>query len=532
MFITALMSLLLPAYIHGEEVYLYGTSSETEVHGSIYLIETNLESDLESESDRMQSLINQLKRLSDTDTVQKTAYTGGQENFGVGLEDVWVCFVIHAGSLESEWYLVSPISRIDFNDVWVEYPNGESRHMAAGLAQPTTGGAITGPNLAFPLKLNNNSVNQVYVRIFGDKPRIVNLGLMEESAYLKLYTRENQKHALYLGASILIMIVVVIMSIRMRKKFPLIYVVFILTMVCFFIVNNHYFKSNFPEFILWVHARLGYVFGSLGVISMGLFMNRLVLWRERFPRMTLVINSLLLAVFLLAVSIAFMKKFPPILMTLLYVVDLAFLMLFVASLILIALKGYRPAVFSLIGSAVLGVFFFLYLFFGISTVRLSFNRDLFFYLGFAAEYTGIIFALVARANLDNRQSVSLLGRFVPIFDPFPEQSDEESIQRLNTKMRMEELYRNSELSLRDLAESIGMTPHALSELLNAGAQKNFNLYVNEFRVRLACHLLINEPHKKILEVAFEVGFNSKSSFNSAFKSIMGVTPRQYRNRQL
>ncbi|MCB1320561.1 MAG: hypothetical protein KDK34_09930, partial [Leptospiraceae bacterium] len=132
-FITALMSLLLPAYIHGEEVYLYGTSSETEVHGSIYLIETNLESDLESESDRMQSLINQLKRLSDTDIVQKTAYTGGQESFGLGHEEVWVRFVIHADALESEWYLVSQINRIDYFDVWVVYPDGEVRHMAAGL---------------------------------------------------------------------------------------------------------------------------------------------------------------------------------------------------------------------------------------------------------------------------------------------------------------------------------------------------------------------------------------------------------------
>jgi len=55
-------------------------------------------------------------------------------------------------------------------------------------------------------------------------------------------------------------------------------------------------------------------------------------------------------------------------------------------------------------------------------------------------------------------------------------------------------------------------------------------YVNRFRVEEARDLLENNPDVSIISVCFKVGFNSKSSFNTAFKKMTGMTPTEYRSR--
>ncbi len=107
--------------------------------------------------------------------------------------------------------------------------------------------------------------------------------------------------------------------------------------------------------------------------------------------------------------------------------------------------------------------------------------------------------------------------------------DTESIlRRLDYLFKEEKIYRDYELTLQKLAESLHVTPHQLSELMNEKLKVNFNNYVNKYRVEEARDLLINEPESTIISICFHVGFNSKSSFNSAFKKFTGLKPSDLR----
>ncbi|MGG5207910.1 helix-turn-helix domain-containing protein [Chryseobacterium sp. MIQD13] len=112
-------------------------------------------------------------------------------------------------------------------------------------------------------------------------------------------------------------------------------------------------------------------------------------------------------------------------------------------------------------------------------------------------------------------------------------SDEELI---NIKYQLEEImdkqkpYLDSELNLIKLSELLSISTHHLSYVINTGFQKNFFKYVNEYRIEYAQKLL-KDSHSKlsILGIAYESGFNSKTSFNTTFKKLTDQTPSEYKN---
>ncbi|WP_347217575.1 helix-turn-helix domain-containing protein [Chryseobacterium sp.] len=111
-------------------------------------------------------------------------------------------------------------------------------------------------------------------------------------------------------------------------------------------------------------------------------------------------------------------------------------------------------------------------------------------------------------------------------------SDEELIKikmQLENIMINEKPYLNSELNLIKLAEMLSVSTHHLSYVINTGFQKNFFQYVNEFRVEYAKLLLKDSGSKlSILGIAYESGFNSKTSFNTTFKKVTGQTPSEFK----
>lgn len=101
-------------------------------------------------------------------------------------------------------------------------------------------------------------------------------------------------------------------------------------------------------------------------------------------------------------------------------------------------------------------------------------------------------------------------------------------ERLKTKMLEDRLFTESDLSLRRLAEASRTTENHLSETFSQFLQTNFFNFVNEYRIKEAKRLL-SSTDLSITTIAVEVGFNSRSTFNSAFKKATGVTPRVFRS---
>ncbi len=109
--------------------------------------------------------------------------------------------------------------------------------------------------------------------------------------------------------------------------------------------------------------------------------------------------------------------------------------------------------------------------------------------------------------------------------------DEDRMARIGSKldaaMRENKLYQDPSLSLRELAAAVAVSENYVSQTLNESIGRNFFDYVNSWRISEACDRLINEK-APVLEIAYDVGFNSKSTFNAAFKKHVGVTPSAYR----
>jgi len=103
-------------------------------------------------------------------------------------------------------------------------------------------------------------------------------------------------------------------------------------------------------------------------------------------------------------------------------------------------------------------------------------------------------------------------------------------EKLLRLMELEKPYLNSELNLVKLAEQMNLTTHQLSYLINNAMGENFFNFINRYRVRKAKELLKNSDydHLNVLVIAYESGFNSKTSFNNTFKKMTNYTPTEYR----
>lgn len=109
----------------------------------------------------------------------------------------------------------------------------------------------------------------------------------------------------------------------------------------------------------------------------------------------------------------------------------------------------------------------------------------------------------------------------------------ERMQRIALKLRHvmenDRLFTNNELSLRHLVDATKTTANHLSETFSQHLKTNFFQFVNEYRVAEAKKLLVASD-ATVTAIAFEVGYNSRSTFNSAFKKETGLTPTGFRNR--
>lgn len=91
-------------------------------------------------------------------------------------------------------------------------------------------------------------------------------------------------------------------------------------------------------------------------------------------------------------------------------------------------------------------------------------------------------------------------------------------------------YLDPQLNLRGLARRVGLTSREVSRLINDCEGIHFFDFVNRYRTQTAAAYLVDpvRAERSVLEIAYEVGFNSKSSFNTAFRKHRGVTPSSVR----
>ncbi|MFA5325921.1 MAG: AraC family transcriptional regulator [Bacteroidales bacterium] len=104
--------------------------------------------------------------------------------------------------------------------------------------------------------------------------------------------------------------------------------------------------------------------------------------------------------------------------------------------------------------------------------------------------------------------------------------------QLDQLMQNQKPYLDSELNLIKLSQILNITPHQLSYLLNYGFNENFFHFINKYRVEMAKAMLKTKKLNKysILGIAYESGFNSKTSFNTTFKKMTNQTPSEFKKK--
>ncbi len=105
----------------------------------------------------------------------------------------------------------------------------------------------------------------------------------------------------------------------------------------------------------------------------------------------------------------------------------------------------------------------------------------------------------------------------------------EFYENLTKHMDLQKPYIDNELRLVNLADQLGFSTHLLSKIINKKYGRNFNSFVNDYRLKEAEILLQKEDSVIIKHIYFDVGFNNKNSFYKAFKQKNNCTPSQFRN---
>jgi AraC-like DNA-binding protein len=107
--------------------------------------------------------------------------------------------------------------------------------------------------------------------------------------------------------------------------------------------------------------------------------------------------------------------------------------------------------------------------------------------------------------------------------------DLDKIKReLESLMTEKKYYQDDEIYLDDIANELMINKNQLSRLLNEIYNKNFYQFINFYRISEAKELIVKFPKRTILDIAYEVGFKSKSAFYKNFVEQTGLTPQEYR----
>jgi AraC-like DNA-binding protein len=112
-----------------------------------------------------------------------------------------------------------------------------------------------------------------------------------------------------------------------------------------------------------------------------------------------------------------------------------------------------------------------------------------------------------------------------------ESSEADLITQINMLMEQEQLFRDSDLKIQDVANRLNTNRTYISDCIKAQYGLSFTQYVNNCRVEYAKQILAKNPDKKMLIVAAEAGFTTDVWFFHTFKAITGVTPTEWKAKQ-
>lgn len=155
-------------------------------------------------------------------------------------------------------------------------------------------------------------------------------------------------------------------------------------------------------------------------------------------------------------------------------------------------------------------------------------------------------ALVSNANLFGLLLIGLMAALAgkskapqtaaePVSDlsptAEPSEQDRDIVARVDRLMETQALYRDENLNLSRLARRLGLPSRQISAAINRSLGVNVSQYVNQLRIREACRLL-EETEQSVTAIMLSAGFQTKSNFNREFRRVTGMSPVDWREREV
>ncbi len=169
-------------------------------------------------------------------------------------------------------------------------------------------------------------------------------------------------------------------------------------------------------------------------------------------------------------------------------------------------------------------------------VILAFNKPgrakfvLFLYSNLYRIAAGAVLLIAAIIGLRLYGKRRARRRLTPKKALLPADAVEPAKKKLLYLLEAEKIYRDEDLTLQTLAEKLAVSPHQLSWIINDVLHLSFSTLVNGYRIEEVKGRLSDPSfnHNSILQAALDAGFNTKASFNRAFKMHTGMTPSEYK----
>lgn len=171
--------------------------------------------------------------------------------------------------------------------------------------------------------------------------------------------------------------------------------------------------------------------------------------------------------------------------------------------------------------------------------------DLLVFFDFEWAHGQNVAALVSNANLLGLLLIGLMAALAgeskapqtamdPVAElppPEPSEQDRDIIARVDRLMAAQALYRDENLNLSRLARRLGLPSRQISGAINRSLGVNVSQYVNQLRIREACRLL-EETDQSVTAIMLSSGFQTKSNFNREFRRVTGMSPVDWREREV
>jgi AraC-like DNA-binding protein len=460
-----------------------------------------------------------------------------------GFEDckLWIQMNIKNFSNLDEFYITSEYAWLDEVDIYLLKNNQFIYQEVNGDQIPFNNRKIKFKLPSFHLSLERFQEYNIYISIKSSSEKLVELNLETKESFLARNKMSRDFFPVFFIIGAVVILFNIFIFLKNRFNINLIYTGMLSCLLIYCSIMNGAFYEYIMPNSSFVGDKLLYTLGFLFLISFYLFWKKFLFLRLYLPLLSQFYNTVIILNILLVLFFNFGFLFHETI----EVFARVNLFLIIITSLYSAIKVYKmkfiPAIYSVYGLPVSFFFSLIHYMSGIEYFSGNeFTKNCVYY-GFFIEFLVFFYSISQRlqfieseVKINQKNDINLEEEFIEKIKKsrLENLNREKILHKLNSLMLDEKIYCDEDLNLNRLSEILNIRPDQLSELINQEYKKNFNHFINDFRIEEAKILLKMYPDRTILSILLSCGFNSKSTFNTEFKKKTGLTPKNFRIQSL